>query len=146
MEIRRLDSKDEYWYHTIKLAEKCSWSAGPNLARRMRENEFTDFECPFIAVDDGTVAGFCTITKTDYIPNCNYSPWIGFVFVDENYRGNRISQKMIEKVLSYAKSIRFKRVYISTGEENLYEKYGFVPIDTLKNYAGTLESILVYEL
>lgn len=146
MEIRILNKEDIYWNRTIEMAEKCSWRVGANLGKRMRENIFKDFECPFAAVENNEVIGFCTITKTDYIPNCTYTPWIGFVFVDEKYRGNRSSEKMIKKVFEYAKSEGFEKIYIATGEDNLYEKYGFVQVDTLKSYGNTLETILMYEL
>lgn len=145
MEIRILDREDIYWNRTIEMAEKCSWRAGASLAKRMRENMFEDFECPFAVVEYDKIVGFCTITKTDYIPNCTYTPWIGFVFVDEKYRGNRVSEKMIKKVFEYAKREGFEKIYIATGEENLYEKYGFVQIDTLESYGNTLETILMYE-
>lgn len=146
MEVRILDIHDEYWDKTIAMSEKCSWRAGPNLGYKMRVNEFEDFECAFAAIEDYKVIGFCTITKTDYIPNCSYSPWIGFVFVDEHYRGNRVSQKMIVKALEYAKIKGFKKVYISTEEDNLYEKYGFIQIDTLKSHDDTLEKIFVIDV
>ncbi len=146
MEFRGLTIRDEYWNQTIELSENCSWGAGTNLGSRMRSNDFEDFECPFVAIEDDKVIGFCTLTKTDYIPNCSYTPWIGFVFVDEFYRGRRISQKMINEVLKYAKSKGFDKVYLSTGEKNLYEKYGFVVVDQLKSYADTLETILMYKL
>ena len=146
MEIRILSKADKYWDKTIDLAENCSWGAGPNLGRRMRKNEFEDFECPFVAIEDDKVVGFCLITKTDLIPDCVYAPWISFVFVAENYRGNRISQKMIKNVLEYAKEKEIDKVYISTEEENFYEKYGFKQIDILKSYANTMETIFVYDL
>lgn len=146
MEIRILNKEDIYWNRTIEMAEKCSWRVGVNLGKRMREGMFEEFECPFAVVEDEKVVGFCTITKTDYIPNCTYTPWIGFVFVDEKYRGNRVSEKMIKKVFEYAKSKGFEKIYIATGEDNLYEKYGFVQVDTLKSYGNTLETILMYEL
>lgn len=146
MEVRILDIHDDYWNKTIEMSENCSWHAGASLGYKMRSNKFEDFECVFAAVENDKVVGFCTITKTDCIPNCLYTPWIGFVFVDEKYRGNRTSQKMIEKALKYAKTKDFKKVYISTQEENLYEKYGFVQIDTLKNHRDTLEKILVFDV
>ncbi|MGL4372827.1 MAG: GNAT family N-acetyltransferase [Turicibacter sp.] len=146
MEIKRLTIQDAVWAKTIETANNCSWGAGPNLGQRMKENKFEDFECPFAAIKDNEVVGFCTITKTDYIPNCSYTPWIGFVFVDEHHRGSRISQKMINEVLAYAKLKEFNKVYISTEEENLYEKYGFVQIDSLKSYDHKIEKILMYEL
>jgi len=146
MNIMRLTSENEYWDQTIKLAEQCTWSAGPNLAKRMKENDFYDFECPFAAVENNQVIGFCVITKTDYIPDCAYTPWIGFVFVAEQARGKRVSQKMVEAVLAYAKTKGFEKIYVCTEEEGLYEKYGFVQIDSLKSYDDTMETIFVYDL
>jgi predicted N-acetyltransferase YhbS len=146
MEIRKLTIQDEYYNKTIEMANHCSWGAGPHLARRMKGQQFSDFECPFVAIEKGEVVGYCTLTKTDFIPNCPYTPWIGFVFVDEHHRGKRISQQMIQHVLEYAKQQGFKKVYLSTEEENLYEKYDFVYIDTLKSDAGTMETILMYDV
>lgn len=146
MEVRKLTIQDEYYNKTIKMAKHCSWGAGPYLAKRMKEQQFEDFEAPFAAIEKGEVVGYCTLTKTDYIPNCSYTPWIGFVFVDEHHRGKRISQQMIQHVLAYAKEIGFKKVYISTEEENLYEKYGFIQMDTLKSHAKTSETILMKEI
>lgn len=145
MEVIKLKKDYIYWKKTMELAENCSWSAGPYLAKKMRNNEFIDFECPFAAIDKDEVVGFCTITKTDFKPDCEYTPWIGFVYVEENYRGKRISQGMIEKVLDYTKARGFNKVYITTEEENLYEKYGFRKIDKLKSCNDSLETILVYE-
>ena len=81
MEVIILSKDDNYWNKTINLAEHCSWAAGPYLAKKMKNNEFEDFECPFAAVEDEKVVGFCTLTKTDYIPDCKYTPWIGFVYI-----------------------------------------------------------------
>ncbi|ADL53128.1 GNAT family N-acetyltransferase [Clostridium cellulovorans] len=144
MEVRFLDIRDKYWNKTIEMAENCSWRAGSSLGRKMRAKEFQDFEGVFVAIEEEKVIGFCTITKTDYIPNCVYTPWIGFIFVDEKYRGNRISEKIIKKALEYAKTKGSDKVYISTQEDNLYEKYGFKQIDSLKSYGDTLEKILVF--
>ena len=37
---------------------------------------------------------------------------IGFVFVDEEYRGNRLSQQLIEYVVDYIKNIGYNKVHI----------------------------------
>lgn len=146
MRVIPLNRENLYWNKTIVLAEKCSWRAGINLVSKMRENNFFDFECPFALIVDDNVIGFCTITKTDYIPNCVYTPWIGYVFIDEKYRGNNYSEFMIKYVLSYAKQKGFKNVYISTEEEGLYERYGFKLIGMMKSYDNSLERILICEL
>ena len=51
-----------------------------------------------------------------------YISYIGFVFVDENYRGRRVSEKLIKHVIIYAKNAGFDNIYIMSGETGFYEK------------------------
>jgi len=145
-QIKKLTPNTEDWNKIIELAKKCSWRAGPNLAQKMTANNFEDYECVFGAFVENKAAGFCTVNKTDYIPNCTYSPWIGFVFVDENYRGNRISEKMCKTSVEYAKGLDFNKIYICTEEQGLYEKYGFKKCDSLLSYENTMEDILCFSI
>ena len=83
----------------------------------------------FVAFEDNHIVAYCTLTKTDCIPNVPYTPYIGYMFVGEQYRGRRISQKLINFVLEYAKGLHFNKVYLVSDHINLYEKYGFIKID-----------------
>ena len=135
MEIYAMTNTHEKWESTAAFAEKCSWGAGKHLAELMRSNFFGDWERVFAAFEDGEPVGFCTLSEKDELdPKYPYSPLIGFVLVDEVHRGRRISGRMIEKVLEYAKSIGYDKVYVMSGEKGLYEKYGF-------EYMGDFESI-----
>ncbi|MDR0369928.1 MAG: GNAT family N-acetyltransferase [Candidatus Peribacteria bacterium] len=73
----------------------------------MQEHNFFDWERVFVAVDGDMIAGFCTFTREDGIPNVPYTPYIGYIFVDENYRGQRLSEQMIETVIHYARTLEF---------------------------------------
>lgn len=75
--------------------------------------------------------------KTDYYPDNRYYPWISTVFVDEDHRGRRISQHMIEAVIEYARGCQFSQVYIPSDMTGFYEKYGFEKIGELENYGGS---------
>ena len=78
----------------ISCAENCSWRAGKELARLMRRNEFKDWEKVFAVCKNGRIAGFCTLTEKDELsPEYPFTPFIGFVFVDEEHRGNRSRKK-----------------------------------------------------
>jgi predicted GNAT family N-acyltransferase len=72
-----------------------------------------------------------------------YTPYIGFVFVGENFRGNRISEKLCKSAMDYAKSLGFDNVYLVSGEVNLYEKYGFIKIEEKLSNWGAVQSIFV---
>jgi len=139
--VVRVDKSSELWHSLTEYAENCSWIAGKHLAELLRGENFTEWESVFAALADETIVGFCTFLKTDYYPENRYSPWISSIFVDEAYRGNRISQKMIETAIEYARSCQFKRVYIPSDMIGFYEKFGFSKIGELRNYDGDLDNI-----
>ena len=135
------------WEKTIAFAQSCSWKAGPFLAERMRNNAFRDWERVIAAVENGRVAGYCTFTEKDELPEgCGFSPFIGFVFVDEQYRGRRISEKMIRQALAYAGTVGFRAVYILSGEQGLYEKYGFRKIGDCRTTYRTTDQLFTIDL
>lgn len=147
MKILRLDGNSEYSEKTAALAEKCSWIAGKHLARLIRESLFTDWECPFTALDDsGNVIGYCTVQKADYYPENRYSPWISCIFVDEGSRGKRVSHKLIKTSEDYLRTFGFKNAYIPSDMLGFYEKCGYTLIDTLVNYGGDTDNIFMKEL
>lgn len=142
MEVVKVEKDSSLWNQLIDYAKNCSWEApGRHLAYLLRENKFVDWESIFAAIDGDKIIGFCTFLKTDYYPENRYSPWISCIFVDENYRGHRVSHAMIEKAIQYAKSLKFTTVYIPSDMMGYYEKCGFTKIDELQNYAGDIDNI-----
>ena len=131
MNFRTITSSDEIWNKVRNYAENCLWKAGKSLANAMNNNEFKDWERVVIAFDNEKICGYCTVAKTDCIPDVSYMPYIGYLFVDEEYRGNRLSQRLIQYAIDYLKLLGFNKVYIVSDHENLYEKYGF---SVSKNY------------
>ncbi|MBR6635597.1 MAG: GNAT family N-acetyltransferase [Clostridia bacterium] len=95
----------------------------------MERNSFEDWERVIVAVSDNKICGYCTVEKTDCIKYVPYTPYISFVFVGEEYRGNRLSQELIEYAMNYLRSVGFEKVYLISDHENLYEKYGFSVVD-----------------
>lgn len=142
MEVLLMRQGHPLWQKTIEFAQACSWQAGPFLANLMRENRFLDWERVIAAVDDGSVAGFCTVTEKDELADrYPYSPFIGFVFVDERHRGERLSEKMIDCALRYAKELGYPAAYLMSGEQGLYEKYGFVRMGEYETVFGTTDQL-----
>jgi GNAT superfamily N-acetyltransferase len=142
MDIFTMNSQHEKWDMTAEYAKKCSWSAGRYLSELMHNRMFKEWERVFAAYGNYSIAGFCTLTEKDELsPEYPYSPLIGFVFTDEEYRGNRLSEKMIRKAIDYAGSIGYEKVYIMSGETGLYEKYGFRYIENFKTIYGGTEQL-----
>ncbi|HKM34501.1 MAG TPA: GNAT family N-acetyltransferase [Lachnospiraceae bacterium] len=146
MEVIKVEKDNPKWNELITFSQNCSWIAGKHLAGMLERNAFEDWEGVFAAVKGTQIVGYCTFLKTDYYPENRYSPWISSIFVDENHRGTRISEKMINKVIEYAKKQGFSKVYIPSDMLDFYEKYGFTRIDELQNYGGDMDHIFMKEI
>lgn len=134
-EVCVMDASHEKWESAAAFAESCSWGAGKTLAQLMRAGEFKAWERVFAAFENGKPAGFCTLTEKDELEaKYPHTPLIGFVFVEKQYRGHRLSQRLIEKAAQYAALCGYGKVYLMSGEKGLYEKYGF-------EYIGEFDSI-----
>jgi len=142
MKIIAIQHGDDLWSKVSEYASTCSWRAGKNLSQMMNDNAFSDYERVFVALEKDNIAGYCTLLKSDCIPDVEYTPYIGFVFVDEDYRGNRISERLCHFAVQYAGSVGFDKVYLVSIEANLYEKYGFVKIDEKLSSWGAMQGIL----
>ncbi|MDE7220686.1 MAG: GNAT family N-acetyltransferase [Oscillospiraceae bacterium] len=133
-----------YWEETISLAEHCSWRAGPFLAEKMRKNEFKEWERVCAAYMDGKVVGFCTVAEKDELPEeYAFTPFIGFVFVEETYRGKRLSEMMIQNAAAYTRRLGYEKIYIMSGEIGLYEKYGFTKLGDYETIYGAVDQLFV---
>lgn len=145
MEIKALTHQDkDLWERAARYAEGCSWQpTGKGLSTRMMKKEFADWERVFVALENNEIAGFCALTKTCSLSPVEYMPFIGFVFVGEPYRGNRISEKLCLFATQYAKTVGFDIVYLYSYIVNLYEKYGFTKIDEKEAPWGVRQSIFM---
>lgn len=146
VEIYLMKKEHEYWNEIISFAERCSWKAGPFLAKKMQANEFNEWEKVCAICENGKVVGFSTFTERDELSEqYGFTPFIGFVFVDEKYRGKRLSERMIQHIISYAKRLGYEKVYIMSGEIGLYEKYGFVKLGDYETVYGSIDQLFVFE-
>lgn len=133
-----------YWQETLAFARHCSWKAGPYLASKMQNNSFGEAERVCVARIDGKPAGFCTFAERDELPDeYEFTPFIGFLFVGERYRGNRLSEWMIQHVTAYARELGYEKIYIVSGETGLYEKYGFQRLGLFQTVYGSVDQLFV---
>ncbi|MCM1257628.1 MAG: GNAT family N-acetyltransferase [Roseburia sp.] len=99
------------------------------------------WERVLVALDNQNICGFCTVAATDCIPDLPYTPYIGYLFVGEAYRGRRLSQELIQYAMAFLKAVGFDRAHIISDHENLYEKYGFQIIDRRPAPWGAMQNI-----
>ncbi len=147
LQIRKVDKDTDLAAELIRFVETFSWEeVKEHTLQNLRDWVFTDWETMFAAIADGKIVGMGAIAKTDYYPLPEIFPWVSCLFVSEDYRGRRISQKLIDHANSYAKALGFERTYIPSEHVGLYEKYGYRYLKDIVNYGGGTDRLYVKEL
>ena len=131
----------------LLFVEGCSWEeVKEHVSQVIREWQLTDWETMFVAVMDGKIVGMTSLLKEDYYPLPEIFPWVSCVFVEKEYRGERISEKLIAKANEYAKTLGFTKTYIPTEFSGFYEKYGYTYVKDIVNYGGGTDRLYMKEL
>ena len=145
--IMQVEKDTELAKELLSFVENCSWEeVKEHVAQTIREWQFSDWETMFVAICDGKIVGMTSIMKEDYYPLPEIFPWVSCVFVEEPYRGQRISEKLIAKANEYAKALGFTQTYIPTEFCGFYEKYGYSYVKDIVNYGGGTDRLYVKEL
>ena len=147
IEIHKVEPNSELSKKLLLFVENSSWEdTKEHTAKMIRENSFSEWESMFVAMDGDKIVGHASFMKTDYYPLPNIFPWISTIFVTEEYRGYRISGKLIDFINEYAKEIGFDKTYIPTDYIGLYEKYGYNYVKDIVNYGNGTDRLYVKKL
>ena len=147
IDLQKVDKGTPLANDLLNFVKNFSWLDVKEHTVRLLENwEFEEWETPFAAILNGQIIGMVTIMKSDYYPLPEIFPWISTLFVSENHRGNRISEKLIDFANQYAKNIGFDKTYIPTEYIGLYEKYGYRYVKDIVNYGNGIDRLYEKEL
>lgn len=146
LEIKKVDKGTELADKLLYFVENFSWEeVKEHVSWMVRTWVYTDWETPFVAIVNGQIVGMASIMKTDYYPLPEIYPWVSCVFVSEDYRGYRISGKLIDFANAYAKEKGFDKTYIPSEHVGLYEKYGYHYVKDIVNYGNGVDRLYVKE-
>ena len=98
----------------------------------------------YLLMHHDEIIGCCGVIPNDFISRMDLGPWLCALYVDENYRGNRYSEKLIARVKDDMQKAHYKALYLCTDHIGLYEKYGFSYIGD--GYHPWGESSRIYEI
>ncbi len=147
LEIQKVEKNTEMADNLLEFVENFSWTEVKDHTLQMIKNwQFEEWEAPFAATVCGQIVGMATVMKSDYYPLPDIYPWISTIFVAEEYRGHKISGKIIDYANNYAKMIGFDRTFIPTEFVGLYEKYGYRYVKDIVNYGNKIDRLYVKEL
>ena len=135
-----------YWRNEIA---KGDWVAAKFLFEQLQNNNvkarYGESTRLFLLTEGDELLAFCDLAEHDEIET-ELTPWIGFVYTFPEHRGHRRSEKLIKHALSLAAKDGYKRVYISSREVGLYEKYGFKPLQKMTDVWGGETQVFFYEV
>ena len=78
------------------------------------------------ALKDGDkIIGCAGLVTNDFISRMDLTPWLCALFIDEAYRGKKLSQLLIDQIKQDTKELGDQKLYLSTHHNGLYEKIGF---------------------
>ena len=147
LRIERIGRGTELAERFVRFVEKCSWTeAKEHIAGMVRSWVFTDWEAMFCALIGGRIVGMTSVMKTDYYPLPEIFPWVSCVFVDEAFRGARISGKLIAHANRYLAGLGFEKSYIPSDHAGLYERYGYRCVRDIVNYGGGTDHLFEKDL
>lgn len=115
--------------HWLDQIGRSQWGAGKYLWQLLRENKLKEAvgetALVLMLTKGERLVSFCTFAPLDDIQPTDLTPWVGFVYTFPEYRGNRYAGKLLDYAECLATVMGKEAVYISTGHNGLYEKYGY---------------------
>lgn len=143
-EVLKVDSGTELADELLRFIEGCSWNeVKAHMVDLVKNARFTDWETMIVAKADGRIVGMTSVMKEDYYDLPEIYPWVSSVFVTEEYRGHRVSEKMISFANDYLRRQGFRKSYIPSSHVGFYERYGYSYVKDIINYGGGCEHLFV---
>ena len=106
--FKKVDKGTKLAAALLDFVKGFSWEEVKEHTVRVIENwEFEEWETPFVAMAGNCIVGMVTVMKTDYYPLPEIYPWISTLFVTEEYRGRRISERLIRTFYKFLKAYYF---------------------------------------
>lgn len=113
----------------LDFLDAAEWKAAGFLRTLLAEGTFYErlgeSSQLFFVTEGDEIMGFCALVEQDFNPIPEYRPWISFIYVHPDFRGNRLSEKMIDFLEGKARDAGWNKTYIVTQHHGLYQKYGY---------------------
>lgn len=135
--IQKVEKGTKLADELLSFIENSAWDdVKEHMIDLIRNWNFIDWEGMFVAKADGKIIGMTSVMKEDYYPMPKLYPWVSSVYVDEEYRGQRVSGKLIDYANDYLRNLGFEKSYIPSDHVGLYERYGYTYVREIVNYGG----------
>ncbi len=87
----------------------------------------------FAAVEGSTLAGTVSLLLHDMEIRAGYSPWLGSLYVSEQYRGRGLARQLIQHCMAAAARQKVESLYVWTRElRPLFESLGWDHLESVE--------------
>lgn len=85
----------------------------------------TPFPQWYLLCDGEKILGCAGLITNDFISRMDLYPWLCALYIEEEFRGQKLSRLLIDKAKQDSKHFGFKYLYLCTDHVGFYEKSGF---------------------
>lgn len=82
----------------------------------------------YLLLDKDVIIGCCGLVTNDFISRMDLCPWVCALYVEEDRRGRGYAGMLLEHCRRDTETYGFRSLYLYTGLEGFYEKYGYAYI------------------
>lgn len=130
--------------------KSCDWDAGQWLGNILEDNavekNFGEGSEVLLLTENGELTSFCTYAAQDEIDDLSLTPWAGFVYTFPEHRGHRYAGLLLDCAKETARKNGYRKLYVSSEEKGLYEKYGFTYMTDMPSVHGYTTQVFVCDL
>ena len=137
MKIISIKNNDLYLKEYITLCSK-EWGTSNDsisyINTKLNEIKNTNKVIDILAlINNDEMIGFISLFNEDDNERNDLSPWYATMYVKDKYRGKNYSKILNDALISKAKSLGYKKIYLKSYLNNYYEKFNAKYIETLNN-------------
>lgn len=101
----------------------------------------------FIAVIDGKCVGTVSIFESDLAERPEYKPWLASLYVEPQYRSQKVGQQLITYLIHYIQQLGYDEVYLKTkNASEYYKKRGWGLVESVKINENEVVDIFKYKI
>ncbi len=135
---------------TAMNPDEAEWASGAvHFHFACLENNLHDGRNYFVWKNRERVLGVTGLHHYDWGPKENV--WLGWFALDPLLQGKGFGDRLFDSMISYAKEMGFKKMFIETyispafeKARRFYEKKGFRPVGRIENYLPDGDAMIVY--
>jgi len=79
----------------------------------------------YLLLDGDKIVGGVGLITNDFISRMDLWPWLCALYIEEDYRGQNLSARLIEQLKVDCAKMGFETFYLATDHVGFYEKHGF---------------------